>query len=450
MMDLLERRRLMLQKTEEEVDPYILQPFTIKFLNPGSITMWNGGRTYNNLTSLKYNLNNQGWISITSLFPSGEWVIGFNEGDILQFIGEGTWALTHAENGIDWTLDREEGVSNSAYMFDLEGNLTSLFAGDNFATITEIPDYALYISFGHLCSEFNLRDVSNLRISGITVGEYAFNALFGRTTPYGPTGDIRKIFNGIKQVGQYAFVQFFSGYSTGPTSGITAVKLPKLTSYPIYCFRSAFSTNKFLVWAELPSTTNILENRACSALFLNCNNLCFIDCRISEYPTDISNTSTQHPLYRWVYNVYNYGCFLKHPDAVWPRGDSGIPTNWEVFDYTTDWKFGKLLNRSAKEVEQLTHVATPWIPISEGCTSITYTLPAGNYTGSKITAILCRDSNGNEYWHENLFKGTTNGTVNIPAGTVALRFGLLISSLPITWIKETATGIYLWKGCQVT
>jgi hypothetical protein len=152
----------------------------------------------------------------------------------------------------------------------------------------------------------------------------------------------------------------------------------------------------------------------------------------------------------WVNGVYTYGCFLKHPDATWPRGTAGIPTNWEVFDYTTDWKFGKMLTNSGKEVEQLTHVATPWIPISEGCTSITYTLPAGNYTGSKITAVLCKDSNGNEYWQDNLVKGTTNGTVNIPSGTVALRFGLLISSLPITWIKETVSGTYLWKGCKVT
>jgi hypothetical protein len=57
MMDLLERRRLMLQKTEEEVDPYILQPFTLRIISPGTLCIENDGKTYNGLNSLKYNLN---------------------------------------------------------------------------------------------------------------------------------------------------------------------------------------------------------------------------------------------------------------------------------------------------------------------------------------------------------------------------------------------------------
>lgn len=58
MIDLLERRRLMLQKTEEEIDPYVLQPFTIRFINDAEMQLINSGSAYNNITSLKYNYNN--------------------------------------------------------------------------------------------------------------------------------------------------------------------------------------------------------------------------------------------------------------------------------------------------------------------------------------------------------------------------------------------------------
>jgi hypothetical protein len=191
-----------------------------------------------------------------------------------------------------------------------------------------------------------------------------------------------------------------------------------------------------------------MEARACGTIFSNCTMLSFIDCRVSEYP-NISG-ATNNPFFNWVKNVYAYGCFLKHPDAEWPRGTSGIPTNWEVFDYTTDWKFGKTLTTSGTEVEQLSHVTTPWISISSNCTSIKYTLPTGNYSGSVPNTIFGKDASGNEYYIGNFTKGDRNATVNLPTGTIALKFVLLISSVPITWVKESTSGNYLWKGCKVT
>lgn len=437
MTNLLERRRLMLQKTEEQIDPYILQPFTMRTLHPCFISLISNGEGYSELSSIKYNLNNQGWIPITSLFTSEEmWEISLVADDVIQFIGCGAWAMG-PYTGVYLNITSS---SVSTQYFDLEGNVVSLFGGDDFASIVDVPDYALYYAlYAAFSSSYKLRNISNLRISAKNIGKNSFSHFI--SGGYSSTGDLRKLFNGIEDIKMSGFSWLLRG-DTNAVDSFTAIKLPNVDSYAEQCFNGAFGYNKGLIWAEIPSTTDSIGSVAFSTLFTRCSNLCFIDCRLTAY-----NNSTFR---NWVNGVYTYGCFLKHPDATWPRGTAGIPTNWEVFDYTTDWKFGKMLTSDGKEVEQLTHVATPWIPISEGCTSITYTLPTGNYTGSKITAVLCRDSNGNEYWQDNLVKGTTNGTVNIPAGTVALRFGLLISSLPITWIKETVSGTYLWKGCKVT
>ena len=112
--------------------------------------------------------------------------------------------------------------------------------------------------------------------------------------------------------------QYMFAYCTSLTQ---APALPA-TELANYCYTYMFSDCRSLTQApELPATA--LTESCYYSMFNGCTNLNYIKC----LARDISATNcTKY----WLSSTYNTGTFVKHPDATWPSGTSGIPTGWTI------------------------------------------------------------------------------------------------------------------------
>ena len=107
----------------------------------------------------------------------------------------------------------------------------------------------------------------------------------------------------------------------GCTSLTTAPELPA-TTLPTRCYSYMFEDCTNLTQApELPATT--LADYCYEHMFYECSKLNYIKC----LATDMSASSCK---YMWVYNTHATGTFVKHPNATWTTGESGIPNGWTV------------------------------------------------------------------------------------------------------------------------
>lgn len=71
--------------------------------------------------------------------------------------------------------------------------------------------------------------------------------------------------------------------------------------------------------------TNINIDRCYGGIFQGCTNLNRIVCMAL-------NPFENNCLQGWVIDVSSTGTFVKHPNATWTSGNSGIPDGWTVID----------------------------------------------------------------------------------------------------------------------
>ena len=104
----------------------------------------------------------------------------------------------------------------------------------------------------------------------------------------------------------------------------TAPSVLPATTLASSCYNWMFKNCSSLTTApELPATT--LVDNCYNEMFESCKSLNYIKC----LATDISATGCTNG---WVKNVASSGTFVKHPNATWTTGTSGIPTGWTVVD----------------------------------------------------------------------------------------------------------------------
>lgn len=117
----------------------------------------------------------------------------------------------------------------------------------------------------------------------------------------------------------YTFLEMFEN-CTGLTSAKNLV-LPA-TSLKRCCYKSMFGGCTSLTEApELPATSLVTD--CYDFMFNGCTNLNYIKCLAIPSTAAVDN---------WVSGVAASGTFVKHPNASWARGTSGIPNGWTVID----------------------------------------------------------------------------------------------------------------------
>ena len=104
----------------------------------------------------------------------------------------------------------------------------------------------------------------------------------------------------------------------------TAPSVLPATTLASSCYNWMFINCSSLTTAPaLPATT--LADNCYEEMFETCGSLNYIKC----LATDISATNCT---LNWVTRVASTGTFVKHPNATWTSGTSGIPNGWTVVD----------------------------------------------------------------------------------------------------------------------
>lgn len=227
--------------------------------------------------------------------------------------------------------------------YDVEGNIMSLLAGDNFenaeldsgttyhfsylfandthvinASGMTIPSMKMY---GNDCNDL-FRSCTNLVTAPSVINPSAYND--------GQDGYFKRMFYGCTSLtvppslpNQLLGAQCYANMFQGCTSLTTAPSLPATTLVD-RCYLSMFSDCTSLTIApSLPATT--LVYRCYWGMFSGCTSLNYIKC----LATDISATNCTG---NWVFNVASSGTFTKAESMTsWTRGNNGIPSGWLVF-----------------------------------------------------------------------------------------------------------------------
>ena len=121
----------------------------------------------------------------------------------------------------------------------------------------------------------------------------------------------------ISTLGSHCCVRMFKNC----TSLLYAPTILPATTLAEYCYYEMFSGCTSLRTAPT-LTANTLVNSCYAGMFMGCTSLNYIKC----LATNISATNCKG---NWVRNVAPIGVFCT-PYAGWPRGNSGIPTNWII------------------------------------------------------------------------------------------------------------------------
>ena len=172
--------------------------------------------------------------------------------------------------------------------FNCEGNIMSLYYGDDFAGQTDLSGkHSAFRFMFKGCS--HLVSCENLVLPATTLSEYCYVVMF-----------------------------------SGCTSLTTAPELPA-TTLANACYSSMFSNCVSLTRApELPA--EIMTIHCYYGLFSGCTSLNSITCLAIS-------SSGSYPTSNWVTGVAANGTFTKAASATfWPTGTSGIPEGWTVQD----------------------------------------------------------------------------------------------------------------------
>ena len=197
--------------------------------------------------------------------------------------------------------------------FDAEGNIMSLYYGDNFVGQTDLT--GKNFAFSSLFNSNNkLISASNLILPATTLASDCYNAMFQGCTSLTTAPELPAT---TLTDGCY---QHMFEYCTSLTTAPSVVPATSLGNYCcIYMFKDCTSLTTA---PELPATT--LASQCYQNMFFNCTSLNSITC----LATDISAAYCTDD---WVNGVAASGTFTKAASmSSWTTGINGIPTGWTV------------------------------------------------------------------------------------------------------------------------
>lgn len=269
----LSREEPSIDWNSKEID-YTGMPLTFEIIGDGYI---NWAATNASFTkTIEYSKDNgNSWNEIIS--TTGGTQIPVVSGDTVLFRGNNVNGYSSGSYVV--------GFRGTTCSFNLKGNIMSLFNSDPrvFSLMTSMP--------GGVDSFFmssNVVDATDLILPATTLSQSCYSSMF-----------------------------------YGCSKLISAPKLPA-TILDDGCYSYMFSRCTNLTIAPvLPAT--ILTNGCYQQMFARCSNLNYVKC----LATDMSASNCT---FTWFDRTPATGTFVKHPDATWPSGSSGIPTGWTVVD----------------------------------------------------------------------------------------------------------------------
>lgn len=268
----LSREEPRLDWNSKEID-YTGMPLTFEIIGDGYIN-WVAINTSFTKTIEYSKDNGNSWNEIIS--TTGGTQIPVVSGDTVLFRGNNDRGYSSGSYNVSFR--------GTTCLFNLKGNIMSLFNSDPrvFSLMTSIP--AGGVSNFFLSS--NVVDATNLILPATTLSQSCYSSMF-----------------------------------YGCSKLISAPKLPA-TILDDSCYSYMFSRCTNLTIAPvLPAT--ILTDSCYQQMFARCSNLNYVKC----LATDMSAANCT---FGWFDRAPATGTFVKHPDATWPSGASGIPNGWTI------------------------------------------------------------------------------------------------------------------------
>lgn len=286
--------------SKEAVIDYTSMYLTFKIISGGTIT-WNTKNVYV-ILPLEYQLNDNDWVEITP--TTGGTVIEVAEGDSLRFRGDNQSYGASAEN-----------YFGGSAVYEIMGNIMSLTDSVNFPAFSGgLETRRTFRGLFENCS--GLTSAENLVLPATACSRACYSGMFAgcrslTKAPSLPATDLSEAGN--------CYTCMFSGCTS-----LTQAPVLPATVLGISCYESMFRDCTSLITApELPA--EVLAESCYFRMFSGCASLNYIKC----LATDITAAFCT---YEWVGDVPATGTFVKHPDATWTTGESGIPSGWTVED----------------------------------------------------------------------------------------------------------------------
>lgn len=255
-----------------------------------TFTMVSGGViTYltKDTNNLYYRVNGGAWSNAwTNQGQSGtsyRYTISALTGDRIEFKRNST--------AVFGTLYGRQDAESSFPKYNVSGNIMSLAYGDGFSQAGAIETAKMFSEgLGHSGSGYDsgILNAANLVLPATSLTSECY----------------------------YSLLQNAYYMTAGPR------ELPAPT-VPSNAYDNMFANDNNMVSGPriLGST---FGNGACMNMFYHCDSLQRIECLATSWQSN--------SFYKWVEYVPATGTFVKHPNATWPTGVSGIPDGWTVQD----------------------------------------------------------------------------------------------------------------------
>jgi uncharacterized protein YjdB len=225
--------------------------------------------------------NGSTWTEITSTATGTP--INVSAGDKVLLKGTNDQYATGRGAGSTFG-DSGMASSNTAY-YNVQGNIMSLVAGDNFTGATTLSSgYTFHSLFDYA----RVVSAENLVLPATTLSNYCYRALLANC----------------------------SSLTVAPE--LPATTLAEGCYYAMFNGCSNIETAPTLLAETIPTS-------AYTYMFYLCSNLNYIKCLAID-------KSASGCLYLWVGDVAASGIFIKSSATTWSSGANGIPNGWTVFD----------------------------------------------------------------------------------------------------------------------
>ena len=222
--------------------------------------------------TIEYSINDGAWTSVTSTTDGV--TINVIAGNKVRLRGSNTTYCNENKNNYTHLAD---GTAT----FNISGNMMSLTAGDNFASVTTLPGTWTFCQF---FKQSKCISAENLILPTTSLTECCYRAMFSKCT----TLEV-------------------------------APALPA-TTLATDCYWYMFEDCAITTAPELVATTLVKE--CYGHMFQGCTNLNYIKCLAT------TGFDTSKCLEDWVKNVAPSGTFVKDASTSWSTGASGIPSGW--------------------------------------------------------------------------------------------------------------------------
>ena len=264
---------------------------------------------YNNSKKIEYSYNKIKWYSLSTIKTKGGYIELDNECDRIYF--RNIVGSISIKSSNQYPLI---GNGSESTQIRIGGDLhTIMFKYTD--KIETLPKYAFSFLFNNCTC---LIDASDLILPATSIDYRTYYQMFRNCSNlvYSP-----KELCAVNLLDEDCCTLMFQNcYSLK-----TAPELPA-TNLTDGCYTEMFKNCSSLTEAPiLPAA--IVPKYAYNSMFLYCSSLNKVVC----LATDVSAVNST---YTWLYGVSPTGTFYKHPDMNWTIGNNGIPSGWEVIDYT--------------------------------------------------------------------------------------------------------------------